>query len=104
MKKLDKDEVLLLFQQAEQLWGKDFQILMAIEEMAELTQELIHYLRDNKKVTYENFVGEVADVLIMIEQIQHMFNINEMVAAKREEKLIRLRGMIRIAKLSKQNK
>lgn len=56
-------------------WGKEAQLMMAIEEMAELTKELAKYFRDGKNET--EIQEEVADVFITVLQVAMMFDYNQ---------------------------
>ena len=63
-------------------WGGDSQKLMAIEEMAELTQALSKTWRDlddPEKVEKNrtDVCGEIADVLITVGQMRKMFGAEE---------------------------
>lgn len=55
-------------------YGKDSQVLIAIEEMSELTKELCKYFRrfDRKN----EIIEEIADAEIMIEQLKCLFDIH----------------------------
>lgn len=53
--------------------GKAMQTVVAIEELSELQKELSKFIRG--KGDRENLIEEVADVLIMITQIQLMYHI-----------------------------
>lgn len=53
--------------------GKAMQTVVAIEEMSELQKELSKFIRG--KGDRENLIEEVADVLIMVTQIQLMYYI-----------------------------
>ena len=61
-------------------WGEDAQIMMAIEEMSELTKELCKYLRykgfkeKDASIVIENINEETADVLNCVEQLEIIFN------------------------------
>ena len=63
-------------------WGQESQIVVAIEEMSELTKELCKYKRneilnkDNTE-TVKNIKEEIADVLNMVEQLENMFGEEE---------------------------
>jgi len=62
-----------LYKEAFRSFGERRQILKALEEMAELSAELARYLgrpvgHDPKKVM-DAVLGEVADVLIMVDQL-----------------------------------
>ena len=91
-KKLDKNGYPLmdseaLCQEALDLWGIDSQVWMAIEEMAELTNALCKMKRGRNNP--EDIVTEIADVQIMMEQLQLFFG-KEEVDTERNRKLIRL--------------
>ena len=79
-----------------QLMGEDAQIMMAIEEMSELTKELCKYLRyknfNEKSVedVLPNINEEIADVLNCVEQLEILFDsdlINTIRKAKIERTL-----------------
>ncbi len=78
------------------VWGEDAQIMMAIEEMSELTKELCKYLRyknfNEKSVedVLPNINEEIADVLNCVEQLEILFDsdlINTIRKAKIERTL-----------------
>lgn len=70
-------------------YGQQMQMLVAIEEMSELTKEIVKHRRgeDNRRQVAE----EIADVGIMLEQLELMFNCMELTQDIREEKLARLK-------------
>ena len=54
------------------------QIIVCIEELSELQKELCKLLRDEKgSANFEKVVEEIADVLIMIEQVKMMLDIDD---------------------------
>lgn len=55
--------------------GKAMQTVVAIEEMSELQKELSKFIRG--KGNRENLIEEVADVLVMITQIQLMYALQD---------------------------
>lgn len=59
-------------------YGKESQLLVAIEEMSELTKELCKYFRhyDRRK----EIIEEIADAQIMIEQLVELFECQEEVS------------------------
>ena len=75
------------------LYGKEKQSMMAIEEMAELTVEILHSLRGRES----NIVEEMADVYIMLEQMRILFEndssrtVDEYITIKLEKLASRLR-------------
>lgn len=73
-------------------YGPESQIMMAIEEMSELTKELCKRRRgrDNLAAIAE----EVADTLIMMEQLQLIFDIHDAVCAQMDQKILRLQERV----------
>lgn len=68
-------------------YGRESQVLIAIEEMSELTKELCKYYRryDRKK----EIIEEVADAQIMLEQVIELFGISDEVDRMVDYKLNR---------------
>lgn len=91
-----------LYNQAYELYGKQ-QLMVAIEEMSELSQKLVHAVRDEKDVTYYELASEVADVSIMLEQLKNYFGIQCLVEKHEEEKLRKLSTYIKEAKANAEN-
>ena len=56
-------------------YGHESQKMMLLEEMSELQKEICKDMRG--KTNQEAITEEVADVLIMLEQIQMMYHISE---------------------------
>ena len=81
-----------IYQMAISKWGKELQIIMGIEEMAELTKELVKSLRgkDNR----ENIIEEIADVEIMIGQLKRLFVVGNDLTTIRRKKMLRLEKML----------
>ena len=81
-------------------FGVDSQLIVAIEEMAELTKELTKYKRGLG--TTAGIAEELADVEIMLEQLRYIFskkvgslsNFNQVVEAFKEQKRLRLMRVI----------
>ena len=62
------------------IYGKSSQVDMAIEEMSELTKALLKERRvdtDNEKKAADHIAEEMADVLIMLEQLMIIFDNSE---------------------------
>lgn len=87
--KLDDEMKLNICSSAIDKFGIKSQIDMAIEEMSELTQALSKFKRNKPN----NVEEEIADVIIMIEQLCLMFN-NEQIRQIIEEKYLRLERRI----------
>lgn len=69
-------------------YGKHSQLIMTMEEMAELTKELSKNIRGGKNITAIS--EEIADVEIMLEQLKIIFHNRAEVDRLRSEKLNRL--------------
>ena len=80
MKKLLKKAILW--------WGIDFQLLMLIEECAELIQAVSHYKR-KREGSFLKLLEEIVDVEILIAQVKLAFvtgtDKNEYLAIKRRK-------------------
>ena len=72
------------------------QIIKAIEEMAELSKELAKELNDNGNE--DAIREEIADVMIMMEQMVFLFDVKNEIAKWRENKLFKLAKLIEDAK------
>lgn len=75
-----------IYQAAITEWGNDAQIDVAIEEMAELTTALLHHKRGREA----NVAEEIADVRIMIAQLEIIFKNSDEVEKIKKEKIDRL--------------
>ena len=86
MKRMTKDEIL---RSAIARYGNTAQMIIAMEEMAELTKELSKFFRGahNEYAIAE----EIADVRIMLDQIEIMFDCAGAAAVYEADKVERLR-------------
>lgn len=73
-------------------YGKDKQVVKMFEEMAELQKELCKNVWGADNI--ENIAEEIADVLILLAQMQIYFKCMDRVSAYKEYKLKRLRQRI----------
>lgn len=85
-----------ILQKALDTYGQWPQILMCVEECAELTNALAKLSRN--RVTTMDIITELADVSIMVDQLSMMFG-EELFHKERERKIIRLND--RLAKAEK---
>lgn len=83
----------VIYQKALDKFGHSSQILMAVQEMSELTKELTNFLM-GRLDRIEDIPGEIADVEIMLEQLKIIFDCSDLVKEKKEFKLNRLKGLI----------
>lgn len=77
-----------VYRRALETYGKFNQLIVANEELGELSKEICKYLRGigNR----ENLVEEIADVRIMIEQLEMLFDCHEDVETMMQGKAERL--------------
>jgi NTP pyrophosphatase (non-canonical NTP hydrolase) len=74
-------------------WGKDLQQVVALEELSELQKEITKAMRG--KGNTERMIEEIADVLIMIEQLKIIHNISDHeVEYTKDRKLQRLERLL----------
>ena len=78
------------YQRCIDVWGKDAQIKMCIEEMSELTKELCKSWRKDQENPdlIRNICEEIADVQNMADEMQMIFG-EELVEKFRKEKIER---------------
>lgn len=72
--------------EAVEVFGKDRQILMLIEECGELFQAI----SKNNRGMEANIAEEIADVEIMLEQVKHIFKCHREVDLWKDKKIARL--------------
>ena len=75
-----------VFEKALKTWGKDTQMLQVIEEMSELTKEILKNV-NRKKDNVAEIIEETADVEIMLEQLKYCYHIHDQVEAYKANKL-----------------
>lgn len=68
-------------------YGDEHQMLKAVEEMAELTQAIIKTIHGDALHEWY-YPGELADVLIMVEQLRYMYDKSDGVYDERVERFI----------------
>jgi len=75
-----------LYERAIKVWGKEPQMLQVIEEMSELTKEILKNV-NRKKDNVDALIEETADVEIMLAQLKCCYGIADKVAAYKTDKL-----------------
>ncbi len=84
-----------LLQKAIQVWGKNAQLLMVLEEMSELQKEILKHMNRGKD-NLDEIIDETADVEIMLTQLKYIFDIEKAVEDRISKKLekikVRLEG------------
>ena len=82
-------------QAAVNTFGKESQKLIAIEEMSELTKALCKGTRyPGTADVLDNVAEEIADVRIMLDQLEYLFNCADKVSTYRRKKIQRLAANI----------
>ena len=74
------------YERALKTWGKEPQMLQVIEEMSELTKEILKNINRHKDNVAE-LIEETADVEIMLEQLKYCYNIHKQVDDYKKDKL-----------------
>jgi len=97
---MEKEERLKLYDEATETWGLLAQYDQCIEEMAELTIAISKYKRKKLYGEYEcdssieeNFIEELADVSMCIEQMRYMIG-EDKVYDMLDKKLEKMKGQI----------
>lgn len=90
-----RTEEKIILENAIKIYGGRAQIMMCIEECAELTNALAKLSRN--RVTAMQIITELADVSIMVDQLAMMFGA-EKVYAERQRKIQRLKERLEKAK------
>ena len=78
-----------VLKRALQTWGGQAQMLMVVEEMSELTREILKNVNRGKD-NVAAIVEETADVEIMLAQLKMHYNIETEVAESKQKKFIRV--------------
>lgn len=80
-----------LYDRLIKIYGKDKQMNMVIEECSELIKEVSKAIRHDEVQDQDRLAEEIADVLIVTEQLIRMFDLSMTVTEKKYRKIQRLR-------------
>ena len=69
-------------------FGEEMQLVVALEELSEVQKEICKVMRGESDL--DHLAEEIADATIMLEQIRLIFNLNDLVCEKMDEKIKRL--------------
>ena len=87
-----------LYQEALELWGEDFQLDLAVEEASELIKAVCKLKRatavEDRALSLSALSDELADNIIMIEQLSYQYGLNELVSIQVQQKRERLQKRI----------
>lgn len=75
-----------------QKYGCEAQIIVAIEELAELQKELTKWLRGKGNI--QNIAEEITDVRIMTEQLEYIFVCTDEIVKTWFEKIERIKDLV----------
>ena len=78
-----------IYERAVKVWGKEPQMLQVIEEMSELTKEILKNV-NRKKDNIDELIEETADVEIMLEQLKCCYGIKSQVEEYKAGKLLKI--------------
>lgn len=78
-----------IYERAVKVWGKEPQMLQVIEEMSELTKEILKNV-NRKKDNIDELIEETADVEIMLEQLKCCYGIKSQVEEYKASKLLKI--------------
>ena len=92
MNKIPYMERCAVYRKAIAKYGADTQMTVAIEEMSEVIKELCKLQRGigNR----DHLAEEIADATIVLEQMRMLFNLNQAVCDKMDEKIERLQRKV----------
>lgn len=88
-----------ILQRAQGIFGRDYQMGIAVEECSELQKALLKNT-NRKKDNVDEIIDETADVYIALLHIILSYNINDSVAKRVREKLTRLDERLKIREQS----
>ena len=81
-----------VYEKALQKFGAEMQSTVAIEEMSEVIKEIIKMLRG--QLDREHMAEEIADAIIVLEQMRMMLNITDSVSSWMDYKIAALKRMV----------
>lgn len=88
---MEKQQYSEIFQATLEKWGEEAQYDQTIEECAELIAALKHFKRG--RVTEDHIIDELADVILMSQQLMFMFGEGR-VSQAIDKKIYKLRSLL----------
>ena len=80
-----------IYEQAVEKWGKEHQLLVTVEEMAEATAKISQFVNRGREVE-EEMIEELADVCIMMKQCEIIYG--DALSTAMFKKLAKLKGYL----------
>ena len=74
---IENEEINILLKKAIELWGKEFQFIMLVEETSELFKELSKDLRNPNYINRNKILEEITNVEIMLLQLKIYYNVSK---------------------------
>lgn len=102
MNKINYEERAEVYTDALNTFGVNAQLAKALEELNEVQLEICRVV--NGRGNFHHLAEEVADATIMLEQVRHIFAINDEVCRVMDAKVLRLRQRVEDAKASQFHK
>ena len=96
MNRIGYDQRRRIYQEAIEKFGVENQLYKAVEEMSELTKEIMKSFRPGE-TTLEKLAEECGDTLITLEQLRMIFNMNDMVCEYMDQKVEKLAEKVGIS-------
>lgn len=93
MNKITYDQRVQTYTNALLRYGKANQLVIALEEFSECQKEICKVMRGQSNLNA--LAEEIADATIMLEQVRLIFNPNDLVCEKMDEKVKRLDDRLR---------
>lgn len=88
-----KKENIEICRDALDTWGGNAQVMMLLEEMAELQVEVVKNINRQEK-NIKEIIGETADVYIMLEQLKMKYDIEKEVEEMIDYKVQRVKNRL----------
>ena len=88
MNKIDYEKRVQIYNNALIYFGKTIQLVVALEELSEVQKEICKTMRGYSNL--DHLAEEIADATIMLEQVRMIFDMNDLVCEKMDEKVERL--------------
>ena len=76
-----------LFEECELTWGKTFQTTKAMEEAAEFIKATSKYFREPSLINLNALADEIADLRLMLGQIEHSYGLQRHCAYAKAKKI-----------------
>ena len=92
---MKQETIYTLFAKAHDKWGAQSQLVMGLEECAELQKEICKIYRgDYSLERQQKLAEEIADVELMCDQLEYMFGLANSIQTFRTQKLNRLAELL----------